>query len=345
MRKVLLADGFKLDTSTSLGIANITGHGPILRDHCNEALVEGFVVNIYGKVRALWSPHQAAFTTDKQQDIYGIPGLPMLTAYGGNGSTIYSNAEFTGASEITFQLDASDTAFQRHGLPPVDNSKFGNITGVSRMTITGIAPASVNLDTTTASQATSAPTAAACLTLQQLDRVYTRGIVRSVNIADVAKNGVLLGAGGKYIGAVLNGTSVQFNKLRKLGWTLNGSNTMVQSAYEPSACPALKLGGYKIGSATAPATSNAPAKTPAGCPSKSYFTSLGKVVAWTSATGPLTSWSPQAVGAEITFLNDYTPPAGYTLQAAGAAVRFLKAGQTGTDFEPDACQGSPMAAA
>lgn len=69
-----------------------------------------------------------------------------------------------------------------------------------------------------------------CFTIAQLDTKF--GIVRS---AQGAKNGLLYD-GSTLSGAVLKLTAAQESELTALGWTIQGSNPTVKSAWSPESC-------------------------------------------------------------------------------------------------------------
>lgn len=80
----------------------------------------------------------------------------------------------------------------------------------------------------------AAPPAPSCLTLTELDQKY--GIDRS---AMGATNGLLYDSGA-VAGAVLKLNSAQIAELSALGWTIQGSNPTVKSAWSPAQCRPLQ---------------------------------------------------------------------------------------------------------
>jgi len=94
-----------------------------------------------------------------------------------------------------------------------------------------------------AAPASIAPSAApsanpACMTVKQLQDKY--GI--DVN-SQGSVNGLLI-EGNNIHGATLRLTAAQADELKLLGWTIQGSNPSVKSAWSPNDCRPLQLGGY-----------------------------------------------------------------------------------------------------
>ncbi len=141
-------------------------------------------------------------TTDVKSRITTTADTVQYTPDARNGSTLYTNVVANGP--VTIWIDAQN---------------WGQFT--SRLGFVD-------------SPSSSTATTNGCFSLLELDTKY--GIDRG---AQGTSNGILIDAGVN-AGAVLRLTADQITDLKKLGWTIQGTNPNVKSAWSPTKCRPLK---------------------------------------------------------------------------------------------------------
>jgi hypothetical protein len=165
--------------------------------------------------RNIWVPWPNIVTTDRPGEVRRTASTIEYKPDPANPSVLYTNV----------YLDGQGTVW-------TSGYSWGQFT--SRMTTQGTTATQPNSTTDTTAQTTTNVNVAStdkCYTVAQLNSMF--GIERG---AQGARNGLLIEDGDKIHGAVLRLTAQQQQQLTAEGWTIQGSNASVKSAWSPNSC-------------------------------------------------------------------------------------------------------------